>query len=216
MPGAPLPAWRAWAEDDLLANRAYGRVLAAGRRVPALVRPAARVVAGRRQRAHLHRRVAPGLHRRAAVPLRGDGVRRAARGARPAPARAGRRRRSAATGGSRCRSRCGWPRPTTSRCRPPTVATPATSPCTPHPGVPTRRPTSPRWSGWPPRSAGGRTGASCTGSTRRTCAARYPLFDDFVALRDRLDPTGVFANDHLDRVLGPAPGAAGSAHGTHG
>jgi L-gulono-1,4-lactone dehydrogenase len=30
----------------------------------------------------------------------------------------------------------------------------------------------------------------------------YPKFDDFVAVRDRLDPARVFANDHLDRVLG--------------
>jgi len=36
---------------------------------------------------------------------------------------------------------------------------------------------------------------------------RYPRFDDFVALRDRLDPTGVFTNDYLDRVLGPPTGA---------
>jgi L-gulono-1,4-lactone dehydrogenase len=36
---------------------------------------------------------------------------------------------------------------------------------------------------------------------------RYPRFDDFVALRDRLDPTGVFTNDYLDRVLGPSTGA---------
>jgi L-gulonolactone oxidase len=35
-------------------------------------------------------------------------------------------------------------------------------------------------------------------------AERYPRFGDFVALRDQLDPTGVFANPYLDRVLGPA------------
>ncbi len=38
--------------------------------------------------------------------------------------------------------------------------------------------------------------------------ARYPRFDAFVAMRDRLDPTGVFGNDYLDRVLGPPPSAA--------
>ena len=32
--------------------------------------------------------------------------------------------------------------------------------------------------------------------------SRYPRFDDFVALRDRLDPRRVFTNDYLDRVLG--------------
>ena len=30
----------------------------------------------------------------------------------------------------------------------------------------------------------------------------YPRFDDFVALRDRLDPDRVFTNAYLDRVLG--------------
>jgi L-gulonolactone oxidase len=39
--------------------------------------------------------------------------------------------------------------------------------------------------------------------------ARYPRFDEFVAVRERLDPTGVLGNAYLDRVLGPL-GAAGS------
>jgi L-gulono-1,4-lactone dehydrogenase len=30
----------------------------------------------------------------------------------------------------------------------------------------------------------------------------YPKFDDFLAVRDRLDPDRVFANDYLNRVLG--------------
>lgn len=38
-------------------------------------------------------------------------------------------------------------------------------------------------------------------------AELYPRYDDFVALRDELDPTGVFANDYLDRVLGRPPKA---------
>ena len=43
---------------------------------------------------------------------------------------------------------------------------------------------------------------------------RYPRFDDFVALRERLDPDGLFHNAYLDRVLG-APGVpvAGPASG---
>ncbi|WP_406863797.1 D-arabinono-1,4-lactone oxidase [Streptomyces sp. HUAS MG47] len=36
---------------------------------------------------------------------------------------------------------------------------------------------------------------------------RYAHFDDFVALRDTHDPTGVFTNPYLDRILGPAPQA---------
>ncbi|MFD6367770.1 D-arabinono-1,4-lactone oxidase, partial [Streptomyces roseolus] len=37
---------------------------------------------------------------------------------------------------------------------------------------------------------------------------RYERFDDFVALRNSLDPSGVLSNPYLDRVLG-APPAAG-------
>ena len=31
---------------------------------------------------------------------------------------------------------------------------------------------------------------------------RYPRFDDFTALRERLDPDRIFRNRHLERVLG--------------
>ena len=31
---------------------------------------------------------------------------------------------------------------------------------------------------------------------------RYPKFDDFLALRDKMDPERRFANRYLDRVLG--------------
>jgi L-gulonolactone oxidase len=31
----------------------------------------------------------------------------------------------------------------------------------------------------------------------------YPAYDDFVEVRDRVDPDRVFTNDYLDRVLGP-------------
>jgi FAD-linked oxidoreductase len=34
----------------------------------------------------------------------------------------------------------------------------------------------------------------------------YPGFDDFVSLRDRLDPNGLFTNAYLERVLGPISG----------
>ena len=37
---------------------------------------------------------------------------------------------------------------------------------------------------------------------------RYPRFGEFVALRDRLDPHGLFRNAYLDRVLGVPPGGA--------
>ncbi|MFB7513496.1 D-arabinono-1,4-lactone oxidase [Streptomyces sp. NPDC056144] len=40
-----------------------------------------------------------------------------------------------------------------------------------------------------------------------TLRTRYDGFDEFVTLRDTLDPTGRFANPYLDRVLGVAPDA---------
>jgi FAD-linked oxidoreductase len=39
-----------------------------------------------------------------------------------------------------------------------------------------------------------------------TLRPRYPGFDAFLALRDRLDPAGAFSNAYLDRVLGPVRG----------
>ncbi|MGH3648127.1 MAG: D-arabinono-1,4-lactone oxidase, partial [Micromonosporaceae bacterium] len=39
--------------------------------------------------------------------------------------------------------------------------------------------------------------------TAADVADRYPKFQDFLAVRDRVDPDRVFRNDYLDRVLGP-------------
>ncbi|HEV7918725.1 MAG TPA: D-arabinono-1,4-lactone oxidase [Solirubrobacterales bacterium] len=39
--------------------------------------------------------------------------------------------------------------------------------------------------------------------TAETLAPRYPGWDDFQAVRSRLDPGGVFSNRYTDRVLGP-------------
>ncbi|MFC4125221.1 D-arabinono-1,4-lactone oxidase [Nocardia rhizosphaerae] len=39
--------------------------------------------------------------------------------------------------------------------------------------------------------------------TAETLPTRYPDFDRFTAVRRRFDPTGVFANDYVNRVLGP-------------
>ena len=38
-----------------------------------------------------------------------------------------------------------------------------------------------------------------------TLSSRYPRFAEFVALRHRLDPDGLFRNGYLDRVLGTSP-----------
>jgi FAD/FMN-containing dehydrogenase len=38
--------------------------------------------------------------------------------------------------------------------------------------------------------------------TATDLAQAYPRFGDFLAMRDRLDPDRVFANQHLARILG--------------
>jgi L-gulonolactone oxidase len=68
-----------------------------------------------------------------------------------------------------------------------------------------------RWFGICEEVLGAAGGRPHWGKMHRLDAAElrevYPRFDDFVALRDRLDPTGIFANPYLDRVLGQAPEA---------
>ena len=41
------------------------------------------------------------------------------------------------------------------------------------------------------------------GQRAETLAPRYPEWERFGRLRERLDPDGRFANGYLDRVLGP-------------
>jgi len=41
-----------------------------------------------------------------------------------------------------------------------------------------------------------------------TLRPRYPLWDRFIAVRDRLDPRGMFTNAYLERVLGVSKGGA--------
>ena len=45
--------------------------------------------------------------------------------------------------------------------------------------------------------------ATRTIQTAATLESRYPDWDAFQAVRRRLDPDGVFANDYTERVLGP-------------
>ncbi|GMA85771.1 hypothetical protein GCM10025868_10210 [Angustibacter aerolatus] len=51
---------------------------------------------------------------------------------------------------------------------------------------------------------------------RRALRTLYPRFDDAVAVRDRVDPAGVFANPYLDRVLGRTPDRVDRAARTAG
>ena len=202
---APLPRWRTVWDDEILANAAFAGVVAAGRRVPALVPPLARISAralGARtwtdhsHRVFVSRRRVRFLEMEYAIP-RADAVGRAGR-APPRPRGQRLARRVPGRGPRRRRRR----HPALHGRR---AGTPPTSPPT-FPRERIRGPGSPRWSRSPARSAAGRTGGSCTVSTPPSCSQRYPRFGEFVALRDRLDPAGVLTNAYLDRVLGPAGG----------
>ena len=49
---------------------------------------------------------------------------------------------------------------------------------------------------------GGRTGGKMHTRDAESLRQTYPKFDEFLAIRNRLDPDRVFANPYLDRVLG--------------
>ena len=200
----PLPRWRAVWDDEILANAAFAGVVAAGRRVPG-AGPAAGpdVGQGARPRTwtdHAHRvfvsrRRVRFLEMEYAVP-RADAVAVLAELRRVHEANDW---RAAFPVEVRMAAADDIPLSTASG------RTPSTSPRT-CPRERTRGPGSRRWRRSRARSAAGRTGESCTAWTSAALQTRYPRFDEFVALRDRLDPTGVLANAYLDRVLGLAPG----------
>jgi FAD-linked oxidoreductase len=201
---APLPRWRAVWEDEVLANAAFAGVVAAGRRVPGLVPPLARMSAkalGPRtwtdhaHRVFVSRRRVRFLEMEYAVP-RADAV-------------------AVLTELRRVHEASDWRAafPVEVRMAPAddvplstasgrdTVYIAAHVPAGTDPGD---------WFAALEAIAGEVGGRPHWGKLHGLGSAalqsRYPRYDEFVALRDRLDPTGVLANDYLDRVLGLAPG----------
>jgi L-gulonolactone oxidase len=200
----PLPRWRALWDDEVLANGAFAGVVAVGRRVPGAVPPLARLSArGLGERAytdHSHRvfvsrRRVRFLETEYAVPV-GD-----------AAAVLGELRRVHAAAGWRV------PFPVEVRVAAAddiplsTAQGRATAYIAAH--VPARSDPGP-WFRAVEDVAGAVGGRPHWGKLHGLDAGalrgRYPRFDEFVAVRDRLDPGGVLANAHLDRVLGQAPG----------
>lgn len=200
----PLPRWRAVWDDEILANAAFAGVVAAGRRVPALVPPLARVSAralgARSWTDHSHRVF---VSRRRVRFLETEW-------ALPCEVAAD------VLGELRRLHECSdWRSAFPVEVR---VAAPDDIPLSTAHGratayiaahVPAGTDPGP-WFAAVEEVAGGAGGRPHWGKLHGLDAAalraRYPRFDDFVAVRDRLDPTGVLANDHLDRVLGRAPG----------
>ena len=200
----PLPRARGWWEDDFLSNTVYGGLVAAGRRVPGVVRPGARVAAaalGAREYADVSHRVFVSRRRVRFVEMEY---------AVPRDALLPLVRELVATvEGSDWR-----------------IAVPVEVRTAAPDDIPLSTGTG-RATGYVAVhvAPGSADQAAYFGAVERLTAqvggrphwgkvhslaaadlrAVYPRFDDFVALRDRLDPTGVLSNDHLDRLLGPPP-----------
>ena len=197
----PLPRARAWWDDELLANTVFGALVSAGRRLPALVRPGARVAAaalGAREFTDLSHRVfvSPrrvrfvemeyAVPREALLPLVREIVAAVEAGdwriAVPVEVRTG--------------AADDIPMSMASGRETGYVAV-HVAPGSPDQAAYFR--TVERLAA----QVGGRPHWGKMHSlTADDLRGRYPRFDDFVALRDRLDPAGVLANDHLDTVLG--------------
>jgi L-gulonolactone oxidase len=198
---APLPRWRALWDDEVLANAAFAAVVATGRRVPGLVPPLARFAAGA-----LSARTATDLSHRIFVSRRRVRFREMEYAVpREAAVQVLAELRRAVEGSD-------WRIPFPVEVR---VAAADDIPLSTASGrdsayvavhVPARSEPGPYFDRLEAIAGdvGGRPHWGKLHSLDAAAlAARYPRFGEFTALRDRLDPRGVFTNEYLDRVLGP-------------
>ena len=197
----PLGRLRGWVDDDFLSNTVFGALLAGANRVPRVIPSMNRVASAADVAPALLRRRPPGVHHAAAGGLPGDGVRRAARG-RPGRAARG------APGDRGVAWRISFPvevRVAPADDIPLSTAYGRDSVYLAFHTHARRRPHG-VLHGDRAGDAGPRRppalGQAALAVTRRDLAPAYPRFDDFLALRDRLDPDRVFANAYLRRVLG--------------
>jgi L-gulono-1,4-lactone dehydrogenase len=203
---APLPRWRAVWDDEILANGAFAGVVAAGRRVPALVPPLARMSAkalgARTWTDHAHRvfvsrRRVRFLEMEYAIP-RSDAAAVLAELRRVHEANDW---RAAFPVEVRVAAADDIPLSTASGRDSAYIA--AHVPAGTDPGP---------WFAALESIAGEVGGRPHWGKLHGLDASvlrtRYPRFGEFVAIRDRLDPEGVLSNAYLDRVLGPPVGRA--------
>jgi L-gulonolactone oxidase len=199
---APLPRRQVLWEDEVLANGAYSALIAAGRAVPALVPPLARFAS-----TALSPRTATDLSHRVFVSTRRFRFREMEQ-AVPREAVPDLLRELARLTAAR-----GWRLPIPTEVR---YAAADDVPLSTASGrdtayvavhVPARSDPTDYFAAFA-ALAGEVGGRPHWGKEHDLDAAalaqRYPRFDEFVAVRDRLDPTGVLSNAYLDRVLGAA------------
>ena len=203
---APLPRWRAVWDDEILANGAFAGVVAAGRRVPALIPPLARMAAkalGARtwtdhsHRVFVSRRRVRFLEMEYAIP-RADAVAVLAELRRVHEANDW---RAAFPVEVRIAAADDVPLSTASGRDSAYIAAHVPAGTDPGPWFSALEAIA--------GEVGGRPHwGKLHGLDADVLGTRYPRFDAFVALRDRLDPAGVLSNAYLERVLGPAAGPA--------
>ena len=167
--------------------------------------------AGRAARG-IRRREPPRLHLPPARALPRDGARAGARAGRPPRCASCAARCGARAATRRTRSSCVSARATTRRSARRTGARRATS-TSPSRGRPATPRSSARSSTSCASTAAARTGPRRTPRPPRCSAPRYPAWDAFQRVRRALDPSGLFANDYVKRVLGPSLAAHDAERG---
>lgn len=201
---APLPRWRSVWEDEVLSNGVFAGVVAAGRRVPALIPPLAAVSAGAlgsrtwtdvSHHVFVSRRRVRFVEMEYAVPRA------------EAPAVLTELHRIATAG----EFRASFPVEVRVAAADDITLSTASGRDTAYIAAHVPARTDPgSWFAALESIAGNVGGRPHWGKLHGLDAAalraRYPRFDEFTALRARLDPTGVLGNAHLDRVLGTVGG----------
>lgn len=197
----PLPRWRRWLDDELLSNAVFGAVVAAGRRVPALVPPAGRLASralAARRYTDLSYRVFTSPRRvrfcemEYAVPraVAADTIRRLVREVESSRLRVAFpvELRVAAADDVALSTASGRPSAYVAVHLPAGVDTTAYFSLVER--IMAEVDGRPHW-------------GKLHGLDAAALAGRYPRFAEFLSVRRTVDPDGVFANAYLDRVLGP-------------
>jgi FAD-linked oxidoreductase len=197
----PLPAWRTWWDDEFLANTVFGAAVALGRRVPPMVRPVNRISAralGARSYLDRSDRVFTTSRRVRFVEMEYAVPRSAAIEVITAV-----RRKIEAS-----EWRIGFPIEVRLAAADDIPLSTAGGRETVYLAV--HMPKGVEWRAYFAAVAqimAEYEGRPHWGKLHDLDADRlrrlYPGFEEFVSLRDRLDPGGLFANAYLDRVLGP-------------
>jgi L-gulonolactone oxidase len=199
-PGSPLPRWREWWDDEFLSNTVFAGALAVGQQVPALVRPTARLTSralGSRSFTDVSHRVFTSPRR-----VRFVEMEYAVPRADLLPVL-----REVIAEVERSDLRIAWPVEVRVAAADDITLSTASGRDSGYLAVHLSPATDPtRYFGLVERIAGQAGGrphwGKLHGLDAAVLASRYPRFEDFLALRGRLDPDGLFRNDYLDRVLG--------------